>query len=137
MFIYLFMKSGSVVVLHVHRKTICQQFVILDNRSHRKRKKTSVYLFVKNLKILHHAHSSLSLTNRLHLNLFWNHLLFCHMGIQYLILIKKRQLQSIYHKKVYYKYISRVKSMKNKMIILLPKLKNEVYLKCVSLIKYF
>ena len=70
MFLYLYMKSGSVVVLHVHIKTICQQFVILDNRSHRKRKKTSVYLFVKNLKILHHAHSSLSLTNRLHLNLF-------------------------------------------------------------------
>ena len=70
MYLYLFMKSNSVVVLHVHRKTICQQFVILDNRSHWK-KKISVYLFVKNLKILHHAHSNLSLTNRLHLNLFF------------------------------------------------------------------
>ena len=55
MYLYLFMKSNSVVVLHVHRKTICQQFVILDNYSHWK--KEQVFTFVKNLKNLHHAPS--------------------------------------------------------------------------------
>ena len=43
-FSFVYLRSQLVVVLHVHRKTICQQFVILDNCT---LKNEQVFTFVK------------------------------------------------------------------------------------------
>ena len=104
--LYLFMKSNSVVVLHVHRKTICQQFVILDNRSHWK-KENKCLPFRQKLENFTPCAFQLIFNKSFTLKfVFQITHSFAIWELNIWFQSRKRQLKAIDHKKSKYRFIS-------------------------------